>query len=222
MKRRAIWVPVWVLTLTLALAGCSAGQEERPEQLAAQIRGEYLSLSGWTGQVEVTAHYDQQVYQFTLDAVWSREGETVLTVTAPELLAGVTARIQAGEGRLEYDGAGLSIGALDDQGLTPIAAVPALMEQLGEGYIARCDWQEGDGGRQLYLQCRDPERAEGEGTQYELWLDPDTHALEQAEVSVDGTTRLSLVFSDFTMELTNDEAGDDADLGGDQPGPSGT
>ena len=213
-----------VLMMTLLLAGCGGQQSESdsPEQLAAKIRGEYLSLSGWTGQVEVTAHYDQQVYQFTMDAAWSREGETVLTVTAPELLAGVTARIQAGEGRLEYDGAGLSTGALDDQGLTPIAAVPALMDQLGAGYIARSAWQEGEEGRQLYLQCRDPERAEGEGTQYELWLDPDTHALEQAEVSVDGTTRLSLVFSDFTMELTSNETGDDADLGGDPSGSSGT
>ena len=213
-----------VLMMTLLLAGCGGQQAESdsPEQLTTLIRGEYLSLAGWTGQVEVTAHYDQQVYAFTLDVQWRREGETVLTVTSPELLSGITARIQDGEGTLEYDGAGLSIGALDADGLTPIAAIPALMEQVCTGYIARCDWQEAGEGRQLHLQCRDPERTEGEGTEYELWLDPDTHALLQAEVSVDGTCRLELTFTKFTMEMTQNETGDHADLGGDQPGQSGT
>ena len=213
-----------VLMMTLLLAGCAAGQpeEDSPEQLTNLIRGEYLSMAGWTGQVEVTAHYQRQVFAFTLDVDWSREGESVLTVVSPRLLAGITARIQDGEGTLEYDGAGLSIGALDADGLTPVAAVPAVMEQMGTGYIARCDWQGEGEERQLYLQCRDPERPEQEGTHYELWLDPSSHALEQAEVSVDGTLRMALTFLDFTMELTQDETGNDAGLGGDRPGQSGT
>lgn len=211
-----------VLMMTLLLAGCAGREQDSPEQLANVIRGEYLSMAGWTGQVEVTAHYENQIYPFTLDVEWRREGETVLTVIAPELIAGITARIRAGETTLEYDGAGLSIGALDETGLTPIAALPALMEQMGTGYIAQCDWQQEGEERLLYLQCRDPERPEGEGTGYELWLDPDSHALMRAEVSVDGSVRLELVFSDFTMELTEDEAGDDADLGGDSSGGSGT
>ena len=91
-----------VLMMTLLLAGCGGQQAEgdSSEQLTTLIRGEYLSLAGWTGQVEVRAHYDQQVYAFTLDVQWRREGETVLTVTSPELLAGITARIQDGEGTL--------------------------------------------------------------------------------------------------------------------------
>ena len=213
-----------VLMMTLLLAGCGGqeGETDSPEQLTGLIRGEYLSMTGWTGQVEVTAHYDQQVYAFTLDVRWCREGETVLTVTSPELLSGITARLRDGEGTLEYDGAGLSIGALDADGLTPIAAVPTLMDQVCTGYIARCDWQEEEGKRQLHLQCRDPEQEEGVGTEYELWMDPDTHALLQAEVSVDGTVRLELTFLNFTMEMTQNETGDHADLGGDQPGQSGT
>lgn len=212
-----------VLMMTLLLAGCGQGQEQdSPEQLANVIRGEYLSLAGWSGQVEVTAHYEQQIFQFTLDAAWQREGELTLTVTSPELLAGITARLRDGQADLEYDGAGLSIGALDGEGLTPIGAVPALMEQLTTGYIARCAWQEQGESRWLYLLCRDPEKAEGAGAQYEIWLDPSTHALVRAEVSVDGTCRLSLEFRDFTMELTEDDTGDDAQLGGDPSERPGT
>lgn len=38
-------------------------------------------------------------------------GETVLTITAPENIAGVTARILEGETALEYDGMRVETGA---------------------------------------------------------------------------------------------------------------
>ena len=205
-----------VLMMTLLLAGCAAGQEEEsPEQLTNLIRGEYLSLESWSARVEVTASYGGQAFPFTLDAEWSREGESVFTVVSPELIAGITARIRDGEAALEYDGAGLSIGALDADGLTPIAALPALMDQLGTGCIARCAWDGEGEARRLLLECRDPEGEEGQGTEYSLWFYPDTHALDRAEVSVDGALCLTLKFSDFTMEMSQDETGDHADLGGD-------
>ncbi len=202
-----------VLMMTLLLAGCAKSGEDSPEQLAAVLRGEYLSLSGWSSQVELTVDYGEQVFSFTVDARWSREGETVLAVTQPELLAGITARIEGGEGVLEYDGAGLSIGLLDGEGLTPIAALPVLMEQITTGYLAQCDW-EGEGeGRTLRVLCRDPNLDEGAGTEYVLWFCPDTHALLRAEVSIGGVTRLTALLNDFTMEMTENDLGDHADMG---------
>ena len=202
-----------VLMMTLLLAGCAKSGEDTPEQLAAVIRAEYLSLAGWSSTVDLTASYDERVFDFTVDARWRREGETVLTVVKPDLIAGITARIEDGEGLLEYDGAGLSIGLLDEDGLNPIAAIPALMGQITAGYMAQCDW-EGEGeGRLLRVLCRDPELGEQEGTEYTLWFRPDTHALLRAEVSVAGALRLTAVLNDFTMEMTDDDTGNHADLG---------
>lgn len=204
-----------VLMMTLLLAGCKAGGsgEESPEQLAAVIRGEYLSMAGWSADVKITAEYDEKVYDFTVDVLWGWEGESVLTITEPELLAGITARLEDGKGTLEYDGAGLSLGLLDEDGLTPLAVLPALMEHITTGYMARCAWEGEEPDRALRVCCRDPERAEGEGTEYTLWFDAATHALMRAEVSVDGATRLRLELTDFTMEMTQDDTGDHADLG---------
>jgi len=202
-----------VLMMTLLLTGCAGGGKDDPRQAASLIRAEYLSMTGWSATANLTVDYGERVFAFTVDARWQRDGETVLTVTKPDLLAGITARIEDGEGRLEYDGAGLSIGLLDEDGLTPIAVLPVLMEHITEGYMAQCDWEAEGERRLLRVVCRDPELKELEGTEYTLWFDPDTHALLRAEVSVAGATRLSVALTDFTMEMTDDDTGNHENLG---------
>lgn len=211
-----------VLMMTLLLSGCGAKNDNSPEQLAAVIRGEYLSMTAWSATVDLSAGYGEQVFDFTVDAAWEKEGELVLTVTKPDLLSGITARMRDGETVLEYDGTGLSLGMLDLSGLTPVTALPALMECVTKGYMARCGWSGEGEGKTLVILCRDPNLTEGEGTEYTLYFDPATHALLRAEVSVDGVLRLTAVLSDFTMEMKNDGTGADAHLGGDRPGQSGT
>ena len=111
----------------LFLPACSgAGSVSPEEELALTIRGEYLAMTKCTAQLSVTADYGQRVYEFELDAAVNGE-ETVLTVTAPELIAGVTARTAGKEGALEYDGVILETGALSRGGLSPMSAFPALL-----------------------------------------------------------------------------------------------
>ena len=193
-----------VLMMTLLLSGCKAGGggEESPENLAALIRGEYLNLTAWTATVSVTADYGQRVYDFVLDVSWEKDGETVLTVVEPELIA-----------YLEYDGASLSTGPLTGEGMTPLEAVPFLMGQLTSGYMARCVYENWDGSQVLKVECRDPEGAEGAGSECALYFDPDDHGLLRAELSYDGAVVLTAEFTDFTKEMTSDDTTDNADLG---------
>ncbi len=202
-----------VLTMTLLLTGCGTSDQDSPENHAALIRAEYLNLSGWSSTVDLSAAYGEQVFDFTLEAVWSREGDTVITVTEPDLIAGITARIREGETILEYDGAGLSIGMLDLSGLTPVTAIPGLMACITTGYMARCSWSGEGEARELVILCRDPNAAPQEGAEFTLIFDPATHAMKRAEVSVNGELRLTAAFTDFTMELNLDETGTDEDLG---------
>lgn len=197
-----------VLMMTLLLSGCKAGTAvETPEEAALALREEYQALSGWSATVDISVCYSEAVYDFTLDAGWQREGETVLTVIAPELLAGITARVAEGETVLEYDGAGLSLGLLDGAGLTPVSAVPALMEQIEKGYMAKCAWS-GESGEYLQISFRDPELEANTGTQFLLTFDRAGHALLRAEVSVAGETVLTAGVSNFTTELKQDDTGD--------------
>ena len=202
-----------VLMMTLLLSGCKAGTAaETPEEAALALREEYQALSGWSAAVDVSVCYSEAVYDFTLDAHWQRDGETVLTVTAPELLSGITARVAKGETVLEYDGAGLSLGLLDGAGLTPVSAVTAIMEQIEKGYMAKCAWA-GDNGEYLQISFQDPELEANTGTQFLLTFDRAGHALLSAEVSVAGETVLTANISNFTTELKQDDTGDSEDLG---------
>lgn len=187
-----------VLMMTLLLSGCKAGTAaETPEEAALALREEYQALSGWSAAVDVSVCYSEAVYDFTLDAHWQRDGETVLTVTAPELLSGITARVAKGETVLEYDGAGLSLGLLDGDGLTPVSAVTAFMEQIEKGWMAKCAWA-GDEEQFLQITFRDPEVEANTGTQFLLTFDRSSHALLSAEVSVAGETVLTASVSSFT------------------------
>ena len=200
-----------VLMITLLLSGCRAGSGgNTPEEEALALRETYQALAGWSASADLSVCYTETVYDFSLDAQWRRDGETVLTVTAPELVAGITARVAQGETVLEYDGAGLSLGLLDDSGLTPVSAVTACMEQIQRGWMAKCAWA-GENDAHLQISFQDPEREDNAGTQFLLTFDRAGYALLSAEVSAQGRTVLSAQFSDFTMEMMNPhDAGDSA------------
>ena len=187
-----------VLMMTLLLSGCKGGGETTPEAAALALRDTYRDLAGWSSTVDITAEVGDKVFDFTLDAGWRKDGETVLTITAPELLAGITARITDGETVLEYDGAGLSLGLLDGKGLTAVSAVPWVMEQIDGGYMARCVWT-GENKELLQITFRDPEAEAGKGAEFRLTFDRETFALNGAEVSVDGASVLTIAFRNFTM-----------------------
>lgn len=201
-----------VLMMTLLLSGCKAGGGETPEVAALALRDAYLAAAGWNGEADLTASVGDKVFDFTLAVQWRREGETVLAITVPELLAGITARIAKGETVLEYDGAGLSLGLLDGKGLTAVSAVPWLMEQIDKGYMAKCAWA-GENGELLQITFRDPEAEVNTGTEYQITFAREGYALNGAEVSVDGKSVLTARFRNFTMELKDDDTGDGEDLG---------
>lgn len=194
--RKVILLCVLMMTL-LPLGGCFGGGEgQKALDAALTIRGEYLALTNFSTQVQLRADYGQRVYDYTLD-VTASEQETVLTVAAPDLVAGVTARLKAEESFLEYDGLCIETGALNENGLTPISAVPALLDAAREAYITSCCFEETG---LLRVNYGAPDVPLGTGTEYVLWFHPETHDLARGEISVDGFRCIECTFSPFTKE----------------------
>ena len=185
-----------VLMMTLLLAGCGQTGGNEAEELALSIRGEYLAMDNCTVQAAITADYGQRVYEYEM-AVAVGEEETVLTLSAPETVAGLTARLTGEENLLEFDGVSVEPGPLDENGLTPVSAVPALLEAARSGYITACALEED--GTLLRMDCGNPAGSPGSGTETALWFDASTHALIRGEVSVDGFRVILCEFSQFTM-----------------------
>ena len=199
--RRRIWMCVLMIILGLNLAACGpVGEGNRAEQLALDIRAEYLTMESCTASLMVRADYGQRVYEYAIDLSYAKQGETVLSVTAPENIAGVTARIQAGETVLEYDGVRVETGPLNESGMSPVDAVPVLMDYVREGFIAECGL-EGEGeSERLRMICRDPEGSAGVGQECSLWFDTATHALVRGELSQDGYTVIQCTFADVQAQ----------------------
>ena len=212
----------------LLLAGCQGktgalpgGEEQTAEEEARQVRTEFLAASSCTGTAEVTADYGQRVYEFTLDFSWVKDGETVLTLTAPEEVAGLTARIAQGQTRLEFDGVSLDTGELTGEGLTPMELVPALMEWTRTGFMAQCAYEDRNEVPALRVQFRDPDMQAGTGTECTAWFARTDHALLRAELFWNGELVLSGDFINFTLGDIDDGSQQSPDLGGGEPGEPG-
>lgn len=191
MKKRLLFLPMMLLLLT----GCGGGQEGKTgaEALAVAIRGEYMAMTGYSLQAQVNADYGQRVYDFTL-SVTSDGEETTVVIQEPEMLAGVTARMDGDEGTLEYEDLSLETGFLDGESLSPVSALPTLVEAARTQYIDRCTLADGV----LEVHCADPEEDAGTGREVTLWFDAQTHALTGGEISQDGRRVITCEITEFT------------------------
>ena len=185
-----------LMILLLPLNGCFGAEGQKALDTALTIRGEYLSHPPFSAQAQLRADYGQRVYDYTLDVSVS-EDEVLLTVTEPELIAGITARIKSDESFLEFDDLCLETGSLDETGLTPVSAIPRMLAAIRQDYLTAYNFDENG---TLRVSCGDPDLPPGTGTEYTLWFHPETHDLIQGEISVDGTRRILCTFSPFTKE----------------------
>lgn len=196
-----------MMILALFLTACGGEKESGAEELMLETRSKYLEMSACSGHMDMTADYGRRVYDYGVDFTWAREGETVLTLTAPENVAGAVAHISRGETALEFDGTMLETGPLNASGLAPIDALSALLGYAREGFLAECALEDWDGVELLHVICRDPEAAPGEGTEAQLWFVPETCALHHAEVSDNGETVLQCRFTVFSLTAQTAAAG---------------
>lgn len=185
-----------MIALLLLLSSCG-GKGSSEDALALRYRTDYLDMKSCEGTAELHADYGERVYDYTVSFQCQKDGEMQVRITAPESLAGTTARIAQGETRLEFDGLTLETGPLSPEGLSPIDAIPASLRYLCEGYIAECGDETRDGHACLRIQFRDPTKAAGEGTEAILWLDKENGNILYAEMMQDGFTVLRCEFTAF-------------------------
>lgn len=187
----------------LSLTGCAGGNRAKDRIQAAQTV--YRAMSGCSAQAEITADYGQRVYGYTV-ALTVEGGSGVMTVTEPENIAGTVLTWSDGETTLEYDGTELDTGALSDSGLSPADAMPTILNACQGGEIVDCSLEELDGQEVL----RGTLDLDGDqGGQLQCWFQPDSYGLLRAELSQDGVTVITMVFSDFSFTLPEDGGEED-------------
>jgi len=185
------------LLLCVCLCGCVGEPEDNERTL--QLRADFLSRTGCSGTMDLTADYGQRVYEYTVEFSESETDGLTLTITAPEEAAGITARIAQGQTALEYDGIQLETGPLNSDGLSPMDALPAFFEAMESGYMAETGTEMIGETEVLRICCRDPELDPGQGLETVLWFDKAQKTLLQGEVRSDGSTVIRCEFSAFNL-----------------------
>ncbi len=178
---RRLLLGVLTIALLLPLAACGASGDAEEEALA--LRDRYIDMDACTLTADIRADYGERVYDFTVDAVYQKDGESRLTVTAPALLAGLTVCWKENTASLCYEDITVETGYLTEDGLSPMTALPALLDALRTGGLTACSRETGaDGTETLRVTMED------EAVSYTFWFDPDTGAPRRAEIAADGYT----------------------------------
>ena len=189
------------LTMLLPAVLCACGGGNEDNGLVLELREDFRNMEAWSGRMDLTADYGLRVYEYTVSFTGSRDEGTVLTIEAPEEVAGITAAAREGQTWLDYDGVRLETGPLDESGLTPMDALPALLDDLARGTVAETG-TETDGERELLrLTVRDPDLTAESGRETVFWFDKARKTLLRAELRSDGVTVVRCTFSAFAYTI---------------------
>lgn len=207
MGIRKIYAPVLFLLMAVFLCACVG--EEADNQQILQLRSDFLAMDQCSGSMEITADYGERVYDYTVTFSGTRKDGLTMVITEPETVAGITAKIVDGETFLVYDGVQLETGPLNEDGLSPLDALPSLISAMSSGYIAETG-TEMLGERETLRVCiRDSKKEPGQGLEQILWFDKAQKTLLQGEIRSDGPTVIRCSFSDFIQQKSTTEKGQD-------------
>ena len=201
MGAKKVCTRMIILLLLCLLCGCTGTDSDN--DLTLELRSDFLSREGCSGVMELTADYGQRVYAYTVEFDGTVKDGMTLVITAPEEVAGITANIREGQTYLEYDGVRLETGPVNEEGLSPLDALPTFLTAMESGYIAETGSEMMGETEVLRICCRDPETDPGQGLETVLWFDKAQKTLLRGEVRSDGFTVIQCEFSAFILKQSN-------------------
>ena len=190
MRKALLFAPMLMLLLTAC-----GGEEKDP---AAELQAQYANLTGAVMEADVSCHYADEDRAYTLLCDYAPDRSTV-TVLSPANLAGISATVENGTLSLSYDGISMDAGNYSAAAISPVAALPKLMEAAAKGYPTE-QGEEAVGERTcLRLAC---DLESDEGILYTTWFDQETLLPLRSEISADGATVFEVAWSKFEVTGT--------------------
>ena len=187
MRQAQLFPPMQMLLLTAC-----GGEEKDP---AAELQAQYANLTGAVMEAEVSCHYADEDRAYTLLCDYAPERSTV-TVLSPANLAGISATVENGTLTLSYEDISLDAGGYSAAAISPVAALPTLMQAAASGYVTEKS-EETVGERPcLRLACDLPD---DEGSVYTTWFDQETLLPLRSEISAEGTVVFEVAWTRFEV-----------------------
>lgn len=176
----------------LLFTACSG---KASSQSFVDIRAAYL-VSDVTLSADIIADYGDRCYEYGVS--YSGDGKSgEVTVLSPEEICGISARID--ENRkvsLKCDDAVIDTGVLYGTGITPVEALPLIVNAIREGYVSSVYTENLDGVDYITVEIDETPAGESEKIIYTLWFAAEDDSLHKAEISADGFVSVSALFKE--------------------------
>lgn len=180
---------IGLLLALLCLGGCSSKNAEL--ERAMNLRAKLLPASV-SFDAEITADYGDEIHTFSVYCEGDSQGNLGFQVTAPETIAEITGRIEAGEGKLTYRDTVLAFPLLAEEQVSPASAPWIFYTTLRGGYLTAAGMEED------LLRLTIDDSYEEEALTVDIWLD-ETDTPIRAEILYDGRRILTLNIENFTI-----------------------
>lgn len=133
MRRFKLLVPMSAIFLLL-LAGCA--RRGNSVQKALDFRTDLMAADECTFSADVTADYTDRVYQFSMDCSYDPASNTAgLTVTAPDTISGIAARVDGENAKVQFADASLELGTMAGGQVAPMQLPQLLGCAWTQSYI---------------------------------------------------------------------------------------
>ena len=196
MRKALLFAPMLMLLLTACMG---RGGDNDP---VAGLQAQYAGLTSATMEADITCSYEDEVRIYTMLCSYTPESSTV-TVTAPANLAGISATVAGGKLTLSYEDVSLDAGSYSAAAISPVAALPNLMEAAASGYVTEKSEEELGDRQCLRVAC---DLKADDGALYTTWFDQETLLPLRSEISVDGEVVFQVAWTSF--EVTGRNADD--------------
>ena len=100
------------------------------------VRKKLLESDGCSFDTIITVNFGDRIQNFGMQCRFDKKGNLFFTVKSPEMIAGITGEIAAGNGRLTFDDKVLAFPLLADGEISPVSAPWLLMKSLRSGYLS--------------------------------------------------------------------------------------
>ena len=149
------------------------------------------SLDGASYTAKITANFPSREAEFTINCTYSHE-ETRASVITPSEVAGTSYTMSGDDAFLEFDGAILEIGKLDESGVSPFSAIHTLIRTWKAGAFSEVTNSVMHGKAARLAISREEKGAEN--IEYRTWFSKDTSLPLYSEIFSDGKRVITCEF----------------------------
>lgn len=175
--------------ILLLLTGCGKHDEELDRAMA--LRAKLLTASV-SFDAEITADYGDEVHTFSVYCEGDKQGNLGFRVTAPETIADISGRMEAGEGKLTFRDTVLAFPLLAEDQLSPVSAPWIFYMTLRGGYLTAAGMEED------LLRLTIDDSYDDDALTVDIWLDAADTPI-RAEILYDGRRILTLTIENFQI-----------------------